>query len=102
MPKQEIQSFQITVENILPHLTDLATKSSLHKKYLEEALTKAGVEVVEEVTSLLSEIQDGWMAVNKFLDYSYKNQLDIENSKCESMRLMVISQKFFHQFVLYN
>ena len=62
MPKQEIQSFQITVENILQHLTDLATKSSQHKKYLEEVLTKTGVEVVEEVTSLPGEIHDGgWL-----------------------------------------
>ena len=83
MPKQEIQSFQITVENILQHLTDLTTKSSQHKTYLTEVLTNPGVEVVEEVTRLPGEIHDGWMAVNKFLDYSYKILLDIENSKCE-------------------
>ena len=86
MPKQKVQSFQVTVENILEHLTDLTMKSSKHKQYLTEVLTNPGIEMVEEVARLPGEIHDGWMVVNAFLDYSYKNQLDIENSKCESMR----------------
>ena len=81
MPKQKIQRFQVTVENILQHLTDLTAKSSQHKRYLTEVLSNPGVEMVEEVTRLPGEIHDGWMAVNKFLDLSYKSQLDIENSR---------------------